>query len=100
MTAQLFPSGVYTIWWIGVVLTYALFIPVALYFLHRTWSAANGIRRYAAEALEAARGIAANTQHIPALDTTIAVAGEMLATASDVAGKLGTTADVLQERAR
>ncbi len=98
--APLFPSAVYTIWWIGLILTFVVFIPLSLYFLHRTWSAARGIQRYAAESLTAARGIAGNTQHVTALDATIGVAGQMLSAAGDVASKLGTVADVLEERAQ
>lgn len=98
--APLFPPAVYTIWWTALILTFVLFIPLSLYFLHRTWSAARGIQHYAAESLAAAAGIAGNTQHITALDATIGVAGQMLSTAGAVAGKLGTVADVLEERAR
>lgn len=98
--APLFPPAVYTIWMVGLVLTFVLFIPLALYFLHRTWAAARGIRRYAEKALAAAGGIAANTQHIVALDATIGVAGPMLATAGSVASRLGTIADVLEARAQ
>ncbi len=99
-STQLFPSAVYTIWWTALILTFFLFIPVSLYFLHRTWSAARGIQRYAAEALAAAAGIAGNTKHITALDATIGVASQMLSTAGEVAGKLGTVANVLEARAK
>lgn len=97
-STPLFPSAVYTIWWTALVLTFVVFIPLSIYFLHRTWSAARGIQRYAAEALTAAAGIAGNTQHITALDATIGVAGQILSTAGAVAGKLGTVADVLEAR--
>lgn len=98
--APLFPSAVYTIWWIGLILTFFVFIPLSLYFLHRTWSVARGIQCYAAESLAAARGIAGNTQHVTALDATIGVAGQMISAAGEVAGKLGTVADVLEARSR
>lgn len=98
--ASMFPSAVYAIWWVALILTFVLFIPLSVYLLHRTWSAARGIQRYAAESLAAAAGIAENTQHISALDATIGVAGQILATAGNVAAKLGTVADVLEERAR
>lgn len=97
---SLFPTAVYTIWWTALILTFVAFIPLSLYFLHRTWSAARGIQLYAAEALAAAAGIAGNTKHITALDATIGVAGQILSTAGEVAGKLGTVADVLEARAR
>jgi len=97
--SPLFPPAVYTIWWIGLILTLVVFVPLSVYLLHRTWQAARSIRRYADEALQAAAGIAGNTRHITALDATIGVAGDMLATAGNVAGKLDTVANVLAERA-
>ncbi len=92
-------DAVYVIWWIGLILTLVVFVPLAVYLLHRTWLAARSIQWYAAEALTAAAGIAGHTQHIPALDTTIAVAGSMLGVAGQVAAKLDTAATVLAERA-
>ncbi|CAN5449713.1 hypothetical protein BH24GEM3_BH24GEM3_20510 [soil metagenome] len=97
--APVFPDAVYTIWWIGLILTLVFFVPLAVYYLHRTWRAARSIQLYAADALQAAAGIAGNTQHIPALDATIAVAGEMLEVAGEVVNKLDTTATVLAQRA-
>ncbi|MDQ3606589.1 MAG: hypothetical protein M3418_10465 [Gemmatimonadota bacterium] len=97
--APVFPDAVYTIWWIGLILTLVVFVPLAVYYLHRTWRAARSIQLYAADALQAAAGIAGNTQHIPALDATIAVAGEMLEVAGEVVNKLDTTATVLAQRA-
>ena len=78
------PQAVFTLWWIGLVVTLVVFVPLAVYLLHRTWRAARSIERYAADALVAAAGIAGNTGHIPALDTTVDVAGEMLDTAAPV----------------
>jgi hypothetical protein len=95
-----FPPIVYTIWWVTLVLTLVVFVPLAVYLLHRTWRAARSIRHYAADALLAAGGIAGHTAHIVALDTTIGVAGELLDAAGGVAGKLDTVANVLAERAQ
>ena len=93
------PSAVYTIWWTGLLLTLLVFVPLAVYLLHRTWLAARSIQWYAADALTAAAGVAGNTQHIPALDATIAVGGSMLGVAGQVAAKLDAAASVLAERA-
>ena len=93
------PEAVFTIWWAGLLVTLLIFVPLSVHLLHRTWRAARSIERYAADALEAAGGIASHTAHIPALDTTVAVAGEMLETAVAVDAKLATVADVLAERA-
>jgi hypothetical protein len=94
------PDAVYTIWWIGLIVTLVVFVPVAVYSLHRTWRAARSIRHYAAETLQAAAGIARNTANIRALDSTIEVAGELLGTAGAVASKLDTVAGVLEQRSR
>lgn len=93
------PSAVYALWWTGLIITLAVFVPLSVYLLHRTFVAARSIRRYADETLAAAAGIAGNTQHIPALDTTIAVAGPMIAVATQVSAKLDTAATVLAQRA-
>ncbi len=95
----MFPEAVFTIWKVGLTLTLVLFVPLAVYWLHRTWAVARSIQRYTAEALTAAAGIAGNTANIVALDSTIEVATGILANAGSVAGKLGTIADVLESRA-
>jgi len=95
----MFPPAVYTLWWIALVLTLVLFVPMAVYYLHRTFMAALSIKRYSADALTAAAGIAGNTQHIVALDDTIGVATQILGAAGSVAGKLDTIANVLETRA-
>ena len=87
------------IWWTGLILTLLVFVPLAVYLLHRTWRAARSIQNYAREALTAAAGIAGNTQHIPALDATLATAAQMLSAAVEVDKKLGTIATVMAQRA-
>lgn len=99
MNPPMMPSAVYVIWWVGLIVTLVLFVPLSVYLLHRTWLAARSIQRYAAEALTAAAGIAGNTQHIPALDATISVAGSMLGAAGGIVTKLDTAATVLAQRA-
>jgi hypothetical protein len=92
------PDTVYTIWWIGLVLTLVVFVPLAVYSLHRTWRSARSIQRYAADTLQAAAGIARNTANVSALDTTIDVATEVLGAAGAVERKLNAVASVLEER--
>lgn len=87
------------IWWAGLLVTLVVFVPLAVTLLHRTWRAARSIQRYAREALAAAGGIAAGTSQLPALDTTIEIAGQILGTAQAVDAKVATIADVLAERA-
>ena len=93
------PPAVYTIWCAGLVLTLLVFVPLALYGLHRTWGAARSIQRYAAEALVAAQGIARNTAQLPALDATVALGGEMVGAAGAAERKLDTIASALEARA-
>jgi hypothetical protein len=94
------PAAVYTIWWVGLILALVLFVPLAVYSLHRTWRSARSIQRYAAEALQAAAGIERNTRNVVALDDTITTATDMLGVAGGVERKLDTVASVLEERAR
>ena len=97
--AVVMPDAVYTIWWIGLILTLVVFMPLAVYSLHRTWRSARSIQRYAAETLQAAGGIARNTANIKALDATIGVGTDMLGVAGAIEKKLSTVAVVLAERA-
>ena len=99
MTEPLMPHAVYVIWWVGLIVTLVVFVPLSVYLLHRTYVASRSIRRYADEALVAAAGIAGNTRHIPALDSTIAVGSAMVGVATKIATKLDTAATVLAERA-
>ena len=100
MSSVVVPDAVYTIWWIGLILTLVVFVPLAVYSLHRTWRSARSIQRYAAEALQGAAGIERNTRNITALDTTIGVATEILTVTGSVERKLDTVARVLEERSR
>jgi hypothetical protein len=97
--AVLIPDAVYTVWCIGLVVTLVVFVPLAVYSLHRTWRSARSIQRYAAETLKAAGGIARNTGNIKALDATIGVGTDMLGAAGAIEKKLSTVATVLAERA-
>jgi hypothetical protein len=100
MNQTLIPDAVYTIWWIGLIATLVIFVPLSVHLLHRTFVAARSIKRYAAEALTAAAGIAGNTQYIPALDATIAVGGSMVGVAGAIAAKLDAAGNVLASRAQ
>ena len=64
MSPSTVPDAVYTIWWAGLIVTLVVFVPLAVYLLHRTWRSARSIQRYAAETLQAADGIARNTSNI------------------------------------
>lgn len=94
------PDAVYTIWAVGLVVTLVVWVPIAVYSLHRTWRAAQSIRRYAHESLVAARGIVHNTSSISALTATIGVATDMVTTAEAVEQKLGAIGDLLASRVK
>lgn len=98
MSDPIMPSAVYTIWWVGLIVTLVVFVPLSVYLLDRTFSASRSIRRYADDALAAAAGIAGNTKHIPALDSTISVGVAMVGVAGEIADKLDTAATVLNAR--
>ncbi|CAN5393336.1 hypothetical protein BH23ACI1_BH23ACI1_30210 [soil metagenome] len=97
-TEPVIPDFVYTLWGVTLVVGYLL-LPVAVYWLHSLWRAAASIRRYARDGVVAAEGIARGTAALPALDTTIALATEVLGAAERVAGKLEAVAGVMETRA-
>ncbi len=98
MNESLFSPALFKIWWIGLIVTLVIFVPLSVYLLHRAFIAARSIRRYAADALTAAAGIAGNTQHVPALNSTIAVGVAMIGVAGEISQKLDTAATVLKSR--
>ncbi len=98
MNEPMMPQAVYTIWWIGLIVTLVVFVPLSVFLLQRTYVAARSIRHYADEALTAAAGIAGNTKYIPALDSTIAVGSAMVGVAGEISQKLDTAATVLASR--
>lgn len=95
----MFPALVFTIWWIGLLLTLVVFVPLAVTLLHRLWRTARSIQLYARDALTAARGIAGNTAQIGALDETIGIAGSLLTAASSIEQKLNGATGILARRA-
>lgn len=93
------PTAVLVLWWVALALTLLVIVPTALVLLHRTWRAANHIRRYTAEALEAGLGIAGNTALLPALDETISEAGPLLERTEAIQGLTAELERILRERA-
>ncbi len=85
------PDAVYTLWAIVLVVA-VLLLPFIIRLLYKTFTAAKNIERYMREMKEAALGIAGNTGHIPALDSTISVATDIL----DSAGKINTNAETIE----
>jgi len=85
------PTTVYTLWIIVLVVALILF-PFIVRLLHKTFMAAKNIERYLREMKEAGLGIAGNTGYIPALDSTIEVAVDIL----DSAGKINNNAETIE----
>lgn len=93
------PGIVYVIWWVLLLMTILIVLPVTVLLLQRTLNAARNIERYLAEMLEAGLGVAENTAHVRALEDTIAVATQMLHTAAQLRDHTEAIATVLGQRA-
>lgn len=91
--------AVYVIWWATLIVAVVVVLPLAVYLLHRTLSAARQIERYAARALAAGEGIAGNTENIAALEGTISTATGILETAKAIEEHTGTIEEALAARA-
>lgn len=87
---------VLTLWWIALGLTVLVIVPLAVTLLARAVRAARMIRRFTAETLEAAGGIAGHTAAIPALDETVAAAGPIL----EKTGRIREAAEALERSLR
>ncbi len=85
------PYIVYVLWIVVLVVALILF-PFIVRLLHKTLYAAKNIERYLREMKEAGMGIAGNTAHITALDSTITVAVDIL----DSAGKINSNAETIE----
>jgi hypothetical protein len=55
------PTSVIVIWWIALIITVLVVLPLAVYLLNRTLRAARQIEHYLARARQSGAGIAANT---------------------------------------
>jgi hypothetical protein len=92
------PPVVYTLWVITLIVALILF-PFIVRLLHKTYLAARDIERYLAEMKKAGMGIAGNTAHITALDSTIEVAGDILESAGHINANAETIKVTLADRA-
>lgn len=92
------PGVVYTLWMIVLAVALVLF-PFIVRLLHKTLIAAKHIERYLREMKEAGLGIAANTGHIAALNSTIEVATDILVGAEKINANAETIKTVMADRA-
>lgn len=85
--------------WIILLVVAVLVLGPIIRLLHKTLSAANNIERYLKEMKQAGMGIAGNTQHITALNSTIEVAVDILGTAGEINSNSETIEVTLGNRA-
>ena len=84
--------AIVNILWIVVLAVALILFPFIVRLLHKTFIAAKNIERYLKDMKEAGLGIAGNTQHITALNSTIDVAVDIL----DSAGKINSNAETIK----
>ena len=84
--------AIVNILWIVVLAVALILFPFIVRLLHKTLIAAKNIERYLKEMKEAGLGIAGNTEHITALNSTIDVAVDIL----DSAGKINSNAETIK----
>ncbi len=85
------PQVVY-VFWIIILVVAVLILPFIVWLLHKVLYSARNIERYLREMKEAGLGIAGNTEHITALNSTIEVATDIL----DSAGKINSNAETIK----
>ena len=93
------PQAVYTIWAVTLAIVVLVIVPLAIYLLHRTYTAARSIERYFAEMAAAGVGVAENTSHVKALEETIAIATKILGVAGNINAHTDTVKVTLAGRA-
>lgn len=84
--------AIVNILWIVVLAVALILFPFIVRLLHKTLIAAKNIERYLKDMKEAGLGIAGNTEHIIALNSTIDVAVDIL----DSAGKINSNAETIK----
>lgn len=93
------PLLVAIIWIVMLAVTIFLVVPVLVRLLNQTFLAARQLEHYTARALAGGVGIAGNTANIEALNSTIAVATDILGTSRAIEEHAGTIESALGSRA-
>ena len=91
-------NALYVLWIILLVVT-VLVLPFIVALLDKILHASRNIERYFREMLEAGVGIAGNTEHIKALNSTIEVASNILNVAGDINDHSAALGGALKSRA-
>lgn len=92
------PTTVIVIWWIALILTVVVVLPLAVYLLNRTLRAARQIEYYLARARDAGAGIASNTAETRQLDDTLNAAPELLESSERISNGTGVLTRTLVGR--
>ncbi len=85
--------------WMILLIVAVLILPFIVRLLHKALIAANYIERYLKEMNEAGMGIAGNTEHINALNSTIDVAVGILGSAGEINSNSQIIETTLADRA-
>lgn len=85
--------------WAVLLAVTVLLLPFIIMLLHTTLSKARSIERYLKEMLDAGIGIAGNTEHIKALNSTIEVAVGILGSAGEINSNAETIKVTMADRA-
>ncbi len=93
------PLLVAIIWIVMLAVTFLVVVPVLVRLLHQTFRAARQLEHYTARALVGGVGIAGNTANIEALNSTIAVATDILGVSRSIEEHAGTIESALGARA-
>ena len=91
-------DALYVLWIILLVVT-VLVLPFIVSLLNNVLRAARNTERYFREMLDAGVGIANNTEHIKALNSTIEVASGILSVAGDINEHSAALGGALKSRA-
>lgn len=91
-------NTMYVLWIILLVIT-LLVLPIIVGLLHKVLRASRNIERYFKEMLDAGVGIAGNTEHIKALNSTIEVASGILGVAGQINEHSAALGGALKSRA-
>lgn len=91
-------TAMYILWIILLAVT-VLVLPFIVKLLNNVLRASRNIERYFKEMLEAGVGIANNTEHIKALNSTIEVASGILGVAGKINEHSGALGGALKSRA-
>ncbi len=93
------PLLVAIVWWLMLIVTVLVIVPILLRLLHRMYLAARQLEHNTARALAGGVGIAGNTANVAALTATIEVATDILGSSRGIEEHTATIESALAARA-